>query len=797
MTAQQDFLLSQNRQPISEMVWEEKYRAVNTDGKSEEDDPEDTHTRVCAGVYANDPDASIHMPLAIESMNAMEWSPGGRILAGAGTARRVTMINCFVNDTVEDTMPAIMAANTRAALTMQQGGGIGTDFSTIRPSGALVEKTGSVASGPISFMEIWQAMCGTIMSGGTRRGAMMGTLSIDHPDLPDFITVKQQEGRLSNFNISILVSDAFMQAVDADATWDLGFSTPPADSSQTVDVLERNGAPWYVYQRLQARDLWNTIIQATYDAAEPGVIFIDRVNDTNNLKYTETISCTNPCGEQPLPPNGACNLGCVNLATLVRDPFGEAPTFDFARLAEVAAIGVRFLDNVLDATNFPVEEQAAEAQAKRRTGIGIMGLGTALQMLKLRYGSQDAEAMTGEIMKALRDACYRASVDLAKERGSFPLFNADEFCKGPFVKALPEDIRNDIVKHGIRNGVLLTIAPTGTTALYNGNVSSGLEPTFGWCYFRKVLQTDGTQKEFPVLDAGFLAYCQANDLEPTADVISSLPSYMVTALELSVEQHLRTQAICQRYVDASISKTINCPEEMDFESFKAVYAMAYDLGCKGCTTYRPSPMRKPILSTTSSAENSNALLSAPIAKRPEALSGTTYKLKWPPTDENFYVTINDIEENGHPRRPFEIFIASRSAEHAELLSALTIMLSAIMRRNDDTAFLIDDLKSVRGAQGAWVNRKYYNGIVALIANVIRKHVIDLGLIEDDDMAGYAVSAVSNIETKTVEIEVVDKEEAPTLPTMPSGEICPKCHAPTLYRQEGCKKCMSCGYSTCG
>jgi len=763
------------RQAISEMIWREKYRAVSAIGESVEETPADTHARVCAGVYAADPKAETEAPRAAAAMDAMEWCPAGRILAGAGTGRAVTMINCFVNDAVPDSMGGIMAANTRAALTMQQGGGIGTDFSTIRPKGALVDKTGSIASGPISFMEIWQAMCGTIMSGGTRRGAMMGTLADDHPDLLDFISAKQQPGRLSNFNVSVLVSDALMRAVDADADWDLGFAVKPADPARIVAVKERDGRPWYVYERLPARALWDRIIRATYDAAEPGVIFIDRVNAANNLAYAETIHCTNPCGEQPLPPNGACNLGCVNLAALVREPFTEESRFDFARLAEVAAIGVRFLDNVLDTTHYPVPEQAAEAAAKRRTGIGIMGLGTALQMLGLRYGTDDAEAMTARIMEMLRDACYRASVDLARERGPFPLFDKAAFLDRPFIHALPQPIRAAIAKHGIRNGVLLTIAPTGTTAIYNANVSSGLEPTFGWRYFRKVLQADGAQREFAVLDAGFLAYCRINGLNPETAPLTDLPPTMVTALELSVEEHLRTQAICQRYVDASISKTINCPAEMDFDAFKAVYALAYELGCKGCTTYRPSPLRKPILSTEGSG-GEEPPCAAP-APRPEALSGTTYKLKWPLTDENFYVTINDVETAGGGRRPFEIFIASRSAEFAELLSALTITISAIMRRTEDPSFLIEDLKTVRGAQGAWVQGRYVNGVVALIAEVMRRHMANLGLGEPEDEPAGA--------------------PPPADPGAPMGEICPKCHAPTVFRQEGCKKCLNCGYSTCG
>ncbi len=762
------------RQPISETIWREKYRAVSATGDSQEATPADTHARVVAGVYAQDPEAALHAPRAAAAMDAMEWCPAGRILAGAGTGRRVTMINCFVNDTVPDEMRGIMAANTRAALTMQQGGGIGTDFSTIRPRGALVEKTGSIASGPISFMEIWQAMCGTIMSGGTRRGAMMGTLADDHPDLLDFIAAKQTPGKLTNFNVSVLVSDALMRAVEDDAEWDLGFGVRPADPAQLVAVTERNGRPWYVYRRLPARTLWDAIIRSTFDAAEPGVIFIDRVNAQNNLGYCETLHCTNPCGEQPLPPNGACNLGCVNLAALVRAPFSEAAAFDFARLAEVAAIGVRFLDNVLDVTNYPVPEQAEEAANKRRTGIGIMGLGTALQMLGLRYGSAEAEAKVAEIMEALRDACYRASVELAKERGPFPLFDAEKFLDRPFVQALPEDIRDGIAAHGIRNGVLLTVAPTGTTAIYNANVSSGLEPTFGWRYFRKVLQADGSQREFAVLDAGFLAWCRANALDPATAPLDNLPPFMVTALELSVEEHLRTQAICQKFVDASISKTINCPPDIAFDDFKAVYAQAYALGCKGCTTYRPTPLRTSVLSTSASAP---APASSPEpAPRPEALSGTTYKLKWPLTDENFYVTINDVE-TATGRRPFEVFIASRSAEHVELLSALTITLSAIMRRTEDPSFLIEDLQTVRGAQGAWVNGRYVNGIVALIAEVMRRHLAALGLVEAPEAPARAAD--------------------PGTPAAPAGEICPQCHAPTLYRQEGCKKCVNCGYSTCG
>ncbi|MEI8395576.1 MAG: adenosylcobalamin-dependent ribonucleoside-diphosphate reductase [Rhodospirillaceae bacterium] len=770
-------------QPIVETIWKEKYRLIKPDGSSLESCPADSLRRVAAAVFVADPRRAEFEPAVAEAMIRREWCPGGRIHAGAGTGRRVTLINCFVNQTLSDSMPGIMAANTRAALTMQQGGGIGTDFSTLRPKGAVVTGVASVASGPLSFMEIWQSMCGTIMSGGSRRGAMMATLADDHPDLPDFIMAKRERNRLTNFNLSVLVSDRLMRAVEADEEWQLGFGVPPIDSAQILAVEERGGKPWYIYKRMPARRLWELITRNSYDWAEPGVIFIDRVNEWNNLGYCEEIRCTNPCGEQPLPPDGACNLGCVNLAVMVRDPFTGHAKVDFERLAAVTKLGIRFLDNVIEITPFPVPEQEQEAKNKRRTGLGIMGLGNALQMLGVRYGSLSAEEVTGRLMEVMRDAAYEASIDLARERGPFPLFNRDRFLERPFVRQLPERLRSGIAEHGIRNGVLMTVAPTGTTAIYYNNVSSGLEPTFAWRYFRKVLQPDGSWREFAVVDSGFESWCRHHNLDPATAPTEGLPESMVTALELTVEDHVRMQAACQRHVDASISKTINCPPDMSYEEYQAVYRLAYDLGCKGCTTYRPSGVRGSILRTEPVSEDGERAGDGTIqepARRPDTLLGKTYKIKWPLTEENLYVTINDIEEQGR-RRPFEIFIASRSAEHAELMSALTLTLSAVMRRSENPLFLVEDLERVRAAQGAWVNGRYMHGVVALIASVMRRHLEELGL------SGNRPSGA-----------------APRPPVIlrapagqPGGDTCPKCDSPSLFRQEGCKRCASCGYSTCG
>jgi len=811
-------------QPIVDTIWREKYRHGDEEG------PGVSKTRVAKAVCAGDPEPGF-MEAVLGAMLTNEFCPGGRIHASAGTGLRSTMINCFVNDTIEDSMPGIMAANTRAALTMQTGGGIGQDFSTLRPKGAVVKGVGSVSSGPLSFMDVWNATCATILSGGSRRGAMMATMCDTHPDIFDFITAKRETGRLTNFNLSVLVSDALMKAVDADDQWYLGFDVPPADQEPFTLILN-NGKPWYTYQVVKARDLWEAITRNSYDYSEPGVIFIDQVNKRNNLHYCEDIRATNPCGEQPLPPNGACNLGCVNLAVLVRNPFTKDAYFDFDRLKKVTQLGVRFLDNVLDRTSWPVPEQEAEGLAKRRIGLGIMGLGNALQMLGIRYGSKDSIAAAGAIMEAIKIAAYATSINLSAERGSFPAYDAAGFLSSWNVKDLPQYLQRLIEDHGIRNGCLLTIAPTGTTAIYYNNVSSGLEPSFAWRFNRKVDNHDGTFRDFSVLDAGWEAYCDVNSLDPLTAPTDSLPGYMATALELTVEDHLKMQAVCQKYVDASISKTINCPPDITYADYANVFRRAYELGCKGATTYRPNGTRGAVLTVDKPTKQPSTIVNtdhltadqvqafkdqwdadkgtlvllpgiiaqepsfletlspeeiekltttfvareivSPLPKRPEVLRGTTYKLKWPATDDSFYVTINDTDEGG-PRRPFEIFVASRSAAHAELLSGLTLLMSAILRRAEHPLFMVEDLEGVQSAQGAWVNGKYVPGVVALIAGVLRRHMAWLGMIED---------------------ETVKASSAP-VKEVTLGETCPKCGAPALIRTDGCRKCLSCSYSECG
>jgi len=467
--------------PIAEQIWDMKYRLKEADGTPRDATVQDTWRRIARSLAEVEAQPQVWEEKFYTALEDFRYLPAGRITAGAGTARSVTLFNCFVMGTIPDSMGGIFEMLKEAALTMQQGGGIGYDFSTIRPKGADVKGVAADASGPLSFMDVWDAMCRTIMSAGSRRGAMMATMRCDHPDIEDFIGAKSDAARLRMFNLSVLVTDDFMEAVKADGDWDLVFEDK-------------------VYRTVQARDLWNRIMRATYDYAEPGVIFIDRINQANNLNYCETIAATNPCGEQPLPPYGACLLGSINMARLVTDPFEEAAALDVTALNDLVATAVRMMDNVVDASRFPLEAQRAEAQAKRRIGLGVTGLADALLMLGLRYGSDAAAAQTEAWLHAIARAAYLASVELAKEKGAFPLFDADKYLASGTMQMMDDDVRDAIREHGIRNALLTSIAPTGTISLYAGNVSSGIEPVFAYAYTRKVLQKDGSRTEEEVVD---------------------------------------------------------------------------------------------------------------------------------------------------------------------------------------------------------------------------------------------------------------------------------------------------------
>jgi ribonucleoside-diphosphate reductase alpha chain len=760
--------------PIAEQIWDMKYRFKDADGTARDVTVEDTWRRIARDLAQVETDAAAWEETFYQALEDFKYLPAGRITAGAGTARRVTMFNCFVMGTVPDSMAGIFDMLKEAALTMQQGGGIGYNFSTIRPKGADVLGVSADASGPLSFMDVWDAMCRTIMSAGSRRGAMMATMRCDHPDVEDFIAAKSDPARLRMFNMSVLITDPFMKAVKADASWDLTFGDR-------------------VYRTVQARDLWNRMMQATYDYAEPGVIFIDRINTANNLSYCETIAATNPCGEQPLPPYGACLLGSINLARLVADPFEDAAHLDVDALNDLVATAVRMMDNVVDASKFPLEAQAREAQAKRRIGLGVTGLADALLMVGLRYGSDEAAAQTEGWLKSIARAAYLASVDLAKEKGPFPLFDADAYLASGTMQQMDEDVRDAIKAHGIRNALLTSIAPTGTISLYAGNVSSGIEPVFAYAYTRKVLQKDGSRTEEEVVDYAVQMW---RDLKGEAP----LPDYFVNAQTLAPADHVKMQAAAQKWVDSSISKTINCPEDISFEAFKDVYMQAWDTGCKGCTTYRPNDVTGSVLTASDEKEKTKSdapevitsedaeplrphgdviYMSEPL-DRPNELEGNTYKVKWPDSEHAIYITINDIVLNGH-RRPFEVFINSKNMEHFAWTVALTRMISAVFRRGGDVSFVVEELKAVFDPRGgAWMGGKYIPSILAAIGSVIEQHMIATGFI-----AGEGMGLKSDPQAKVVGIDA------------PRGKACSSCGQYDLRMIEGCMTCGSCGHSKCG
>ena len=1134
--------------PISQQVWDMKYRHRDAGGAPLDARMEDSWARVARAAAAVEADPAAWEARFLEALDDFRFLPAGRILAGAGTSRKVTLFNCFVMGTVPDDMGGIFAHLREAALTLQQGGGIGYDFSTLRPKGAPVHGVGADASGPLSFMDVWDAMCRTIESAGYRRGAMMATLRCDHPDIEAFIDAKSEPGRLRMFNLSVLATDAFMDAVKHGRPWDLRFG----------------GAVW---RTVPARDLWQRIMRATYAYAEPGVIFIDRINQRNNLYYCEQIAATNPCvsadawvhtsqgprqvgelvgrrfsarldgtdwpcdgdgffptgrkpvlrlttrqghalrltadhpvarvtgrtrwrierswtpagdlrpgdeivladhraapswdgrwgeaegyllgllvgdgtlksdkavlsawpgrrvvngdferpgvagimaeaeraarslphrsdfagwmsvadrgevrmatgrlrtlaaeagmtpgnktigpeiergssefaraflrglfdadgsvqgsqskggsvrlaqsdaamleavqrmlgrlgivatiyrdrrvagharlpdgrggvadfatraqhelvvsgdnlvlfaerigfadgvksarlrafvagyrrtpnrerfvatvealepdgeetvfdvqvpginafdangllvhncGEQPLPPYGACLLGSINLARLVSEPFSDRAALDEEALDRLTRTAVRLLDDVIDISGYPLPEQAAEARAKRRIGLGVTGLADALIFCRQLYGSDESLALVGRWMARLRRAAYLASTEIAAEKGAFPLYDRDAFLAGRTVADLDGDVREAIARHGIRNALLTSIAPTGTISIYADNVSSGLEPVFSFAYTRHVVMPDGSRRAERVTDYALRRWHELMGED------APLPDYFVDASMLAPADHLAMQAAVQAYVDSSISKTINVPKEIAFEAFQDVYVRAYELGCKGCTTYRPNDVTGAVLE----ADPPPAAEPAPDAAqplhdardvpagvvymtrpldRPAALPGSTYKLTWPESDHAIYITVNDIEQDGR-RRPFEVFINSKNMEHYAWTVALTRMISAVFRRGGDVSFVVEELKAVFDPRGGhWIGGRYVPSLLAAIGGIIERHMVEIGFLQPAPPPSPGAA----------------KPERPGADGRSAGaRPCPRWGQPAFVRLENCDTCQSCGYSKC-
>ena len=800
-------------QPISLDVLREKYL------KPGESSVEDLYSRVARAL------ASVEAPALREKYEALFLANlhagaigAGRIMSAAGTDIQATLINCFVQpvgDCIqgvdEEGYPGIYEALREAAETMRRGGGVGYDFSRIRPRGAEVKGTHSMASGPCSYINVFDQSCSTVESAGSRRGAQMGVLRIDHPDVKEFITAKRTPGRWNNFNVSVGVTDAFMQAVADDAEWELVHKAKPGRKLLDNGASQRADGQW-VYRKMPARELWNTIMQSAYDFAEPGILFLDQINRDNNLHYCETIAATNPCGEQPLPNYGCCDLGPVILTRFVRNPFGAggAPGFDFEAFEQAVAVQVRALDNVLDVTWWPLPQQREEAQAKRRIGVGFTGLGNTLSMLCLRYDREDGREMAARIAERMRNAAYRASVELAKEKGAFPQFDAAAYLGGgSFASRLPDDIKDAIKKYGLRNSHLLSIAPTGTVSLaFADNASNGIEPAFSWSYTRKKRESDGSTSEYTVEDHAYRLYRALHGT--TRD--TPLPAYFVNALEMTAADHVAMMQAVQPYIDTSISKTVNIPADYPYEDFKDLYHHAWRAGLKGLATYRPNNILGAVLETSAPKTESKAEAATEpadpmrtvIESRPKgALNAVAEKIEYWTQEgkKRLYLIVSFMPVSAPDgftvERAIEFFMpVGQSGESQQWITATMRSLS-LAARGGFLDRALDDLSKVawdRGpvrlgtyqkADGGHVPRWHDSEVAAIayaIQNLIaeRQQAAQGSLFEPEELVHTGAGRAEEL-----------PEQVPS--AVMAGKKCPECGAHAMIRKDGCDYCTQCGH----
>ncbi|WP_291516789.1 adenosylcobalamin-dependent ribonucleoside-diphosphate reductase [Acidovorax sp.] len=803
---------STSMQPISLDVLREKYL------KPGETTADELYTRVARALAsAEAPELRTEYEARFLANLHAGAIGAGRIMSAAGTDIQATLINCFVQPVgdciqgVDDEgFPGIYEALREAAETMRRGGGVGYDFSRIRPKGARVKGTASMASGPCSYMNVFDQSCSTVESAGARRGAQMGVLRIDHPDVQEFITAKRTPGRWNNFNVSVGVSDAFLQAVQSGGTWDLVHKARPGDDLLAQGAHQRADGQW-VYATVQAQALWDTIMKSAYDFAEPGILFLGRINEDNNLRYCEEIAATNPCGEQPLPSYGCCDLGPVILPRFVRHAFGfgGVPAFDFDAFAKVVALQVRALDNVLDVTFWPLPQQREESAAKRRIGVGFTGMGNTLAMLCLRYDQPEGREMAARIAEAMRDAAYTASVALATEKGAFPRFDAAQYlAEGTFASRLPEPIKASIRAHGIRNSHLLSIAPTGTVSLaFADNASNGIEPPFSWMYKRKKRESDGSTTEYAVEDHAWRLY---RELGGNVD---ALPDYFVSALAMSAQDHIAMMEAVQPFVDTAISKTVNIPADYPYDDFKNLYMQAWQARLKGLATYRPNAILGSVLEvhTPAPAAEAAPAPAAPatpvdpmrtvIESRPRGgLSAVAEKLEYWTQEghKTLYLIVSFLPVptgigNGTVDRAIEFFMpVGQSGESQQWITSSMRMLS-LAARGGFLERALSDMRKVawdRGPVRLGTHRKDDGTVVPMW--------------HDSEVAAMAY-AIQNILARRVSDPVQQQlplDEPPAVaapvPQAMAGKKCTECGAHAVIRKDGCDYCTQCGHlGTCG
>lgn len=814
---------------IRNKVFLDRYALKGIKGELLEHTPEEMWKRVARGIAENEKKTvRKHWEKEFyDVMSDFKFVPGGRILSGAGTDYEVTYFNCFVIPSPKDSREGILESLKQLVEIQSRSGGVGLNLSSLRPRGARVKKVNGTSSGPVTWAGLFSyATHDVVQQGGTRRGATMLMLWDWHPDIEEFITVKQDLSKINGANLSVCVSDSFMEAVKKDKDWSLIYpdlDDPKYDEKWDgeIDSWKKIGGRVKVYKKIKARGLWNLICEAAWRSAEPGLHFLERSNKRSNTWYFEKLVATNPCGEQPLGPWAVCNLGAMNLAAYV-----EKSEFNYNNFGKDVKTAVRFLDNVIDKTYYFFKENEKVAKEIRRTGLGIMGLGDALIKMKVRYGAEDSLGVIEKIFETLRNSAYEVSSDIAKEKGAFPKFSKINYLKGYHIKELPKSIQKKIAKQGIRNAVLLTIAPTGTTSLLSG-VSSGIEPVYEFILIRR----DRTGEHI-MYHPLFEEWKKENpDVEK--------PDYFVSANDLIPLEHAQVQAVAQKYIDASISKTVNAPSAHTIEDVKTLYMAAYDLGLKG-VTYMRDGSREGVLSRIEDKKEEikpekTIPFGKPVIPRPMQLEGVTYAIQTPVGKT--YITINHNEE----KEPFEVFITigKSGSDVAAMADALGRMISVNLRLlgglspRERIRQVVAQLAGIGGARSVGFGKDKVRSLPDAVAKTLSMHFgfAVNGNVEDKKSLSNGngqtddkkvLPAVLNGAVKNGSYDGEKKEETPEivklqqLPLvgeaagvftedkspfdMEAGtslyDICPECGAGSLAYEEGCRKCYSCGYSEC-